>query len=373
MLPPLTGQASAKLADDLERGFSLPAAWYTDPAIGVVERDRIFRRAWQYVGRTDQLANVGDYITGSAGDLPVVVVRGEQGLQAFLNVCRHRRHLVVSGVGNRKVLQCPYHAWSYDLDGCLRAAPRADREQGFRLEDYPLLRVQVNTWGPFVFVNADAGALPLAHYLGEMPQLMNRNGLDLAQLRFHERTEWRTAANWKVMIENYLECYHCPVAHPGFSSVVDVDPDAYALEPFEWFSVQHAPVLASAVGEAGKRPAYDARGPGVRAQYYFLWPNFSLNINPGHPNLLIHGWVPEGPDHTRGFTEQFFGPDTPAEFQEQLLAFSHQVGTEDEALTVSVQRGLQAGLPEQARLLPRSERLIVHFQKLVLRALTHER
>jgi choline monooxygenase len=368
-LPP-TGPATDRLAADLARGLSLPASWYTDPAVLALEQARVFRRSWQYVGRADQLARTGDYVTGDAGGVPVVVVRGGDGLRGFVNVCRHRRHLVMSGAGNRKALQCPYHAWVYDLDGCLRAAPRSEREPGFDRADLSLLPVRAEAWGPFVFVNADAGAPPLAHFLGELPALIARNGLDLASLRFREREEWRAEANWKVHIENYLECYHCPVAHPGFSSVIDVDPDAYVLRAFEWFSTQHAPPRAGAIG--GKGAAYDARGEVALAQYYHLWPNFALSTHPGHPNLIAHAWLPDGPEHTRGVTERFFGPDAPEDFVRAVTAFSRQVGEEDLALTASVQAGLRAGLPEQGRLLGESERLVLHFQRLVLGALSEQ-
>ena len=133
-----TGQpATTGLAGDLDRGFSLPATWYTDPAIVELERERIFRWHWQYVGRTAQVSEVGDYFTSlTGGDLPVVIVRSEDGLQAFVNVCRHRRHEVMSGAGNRRALQCPYHAWTYGLDGRLRSAPRSEREEGFDKEDF---------------------------------------------------------------------------------------------------------------------------------------------------------------------------------------------------------------------------------------------
>jgi choline monooxygenase len=336
---------------------ALPAAWYTDLAVLAEERQRIFRRTWQYVGRSEQLAVQGDYLTAEVDDLPVVVVVGETGLRAFLNVCRHRRHPVVSGAGNRKSLQCPYHAWTYDLNGCLKAAPCSDREEGFRTEDFPLPPLRVETWGRFVFVNADPDAPPLTQFLGELPRMIAPNGLDLAELQFRKREVWTAAANWKVMLENYLECYHCPVAHPAFSAAVDVNPDAYILRPFEWFSSQQAPVLSG--GNSADR-----------AQYYFLWPNFTINIDPGPPNLSVDAWFPAGVERTRGFTDYFFGPDVPAAAAEEWMAFSKQVRTEDDALTAAVQRGLRAGALAAGRLLPKSERLILHFQSLVRAALS---
>src|SRR4029450_13364063 len=217
------------LAAEIERGASLPASWYTDADVATRERDRIFRRTWQYAGRSEQVTRVGDYFTAAMGDVPIVVVRNEDGLSGFVNVCRHRRHEVASGSGNRKVLQCPYHAWTYGLDGGLRAAPRSDHEPGFDRASLPLLPVSVDTWGPFVFANLECGTL-LSRVLGGLPAIIGRSGLRLDDLRFSGREEWTAGANWKVMIENFLECYHCPVQHPGFSAVIDVRPDAYRLQ-----------------------------------------------------------------------------------------------------------------------------------------------
>ena len=356
------------LAAEIERGASLPASWYTDAAVAARERDRIFRRTWQYVGRGEQAIRVGDYFTATVGDVPIVVVRNEDGLSGFVNVCRHRRHEVVSGSGNRKVLQCPYHAWTYGLDGCLRAAPRSDHEPGFDRASLPLLPVSVDTWGPFVFANLEAGA-PLSRVLGELPAIVARSGLRLDDLRFSEREEWTAGANWKVMIENFLECYHCPVQHPGFSAVVDVAEESYGLHAHEWFSSQVAPVRASALEGRGRKAAYDVHGAVTEAQYHYLWPNLTISINPGHPNLSLDVWMPDGPDRTRGFSEHYFGAGVPDRARRDIVEFNRQVGREDDALTDSVQRGLRAGLPAQGRLLTASEHLVIHFQKLVLSAL----
>jgi phenylpropionate dioxygenase-like ring-hydroxylating dioxygenase large terminal subunit len=359
----------AALRADLDRGLSLPASWYTDPAIMAQEHERIFRRAWQYVGRAEQVARVGDFFSGAIADVPVVVVRSETGVRAFVNVCRHRRHPVVAGAGNRRTLQCPYHAWTYDLEGCLRAAPRSQSEAGFDLADYPLLPVAVDTWGPFVFVSLDVGAPPLAHFLGDLPSIVAGSGLTIDQLQLLDREEWQADANWKVMIENFLECYHCPVQHPAFSAVVDVDEDTYALKAYDWFSSQVAPVRQSALEGRGRKPAYDVRGAVTQAQYHYLWPNFTLSINPGHPNLSLDVWMPSGPERTRGFSEHWFGRDVPDAARREMIDFNRQVSREDDRLTDSVQRGLRAGLPARGRFLTRSEHLLVHFQKLVLDAL----
>src|SRR5437879_4986634 len=179
--PNQTNQNQSSLLDSLEQGYTLPAAWYTDPAFFEREKTRIFRKSWQYVGLTEQVAQPGDFFTCTMGDVPIVVTRDESGeLRALINVCRHRgSELVLQACGNRKTLQCHYHAWTYNLDGSLRAAPGEKGEVAFDRNDYPLLSARVETWGPFVFVNTDAAAPPLAEMLGELPALVTATGVRL--------------------------------------------------------------------------------------------------------------------------------------------------------------------------------------------------
>src|SRR5215204_4615618 len=151
-------------------GRTLPFDWYSDPAVLRLERERIFRRSWQYAGRADQVAERASFFTCDAADVPIVVVRDRASvLRAFVNVCRHRGSLVCEGEGRRETLQCPYHAWTYGLDGSLHAAPRSEREPGFDRDALGLVPISVAAWGPFVFVNPDAEASPLAEVLGDLP------------------------------------------------------------------------------------------------------------------------------------------------------------------------------------------------------------
>jgi len=345
-------------------GRTLPWGWYSDPTVLRLERDRVFRRAWQYAGRVDQVAERGSFFTCDAGEIPIVVVRdGEEELRAFLNVCRHRGSLVCEGEGRRETLQCPYHAWTYGLDGALRTAPRADREPGFDHSQLGLVPAQVDVWGPFVFVNADADAAPLAETLGELPALVADAGLDVEGLRFLKRVSSEYEANWKVCCENFLECYHCQVAHPSFSKVVDVSVDAYRLEESRWFSSQYGPIRETWSGP------FDPSGPIARGQFHFLWPNVTINLMPGHPNVSIGPIVPAGAERTSRFLDYFIGPTVPEDWLQEMLAFDDEVGAEDKVLVERVQKGLRAGILEDGRLLVESERLIAHFQGLLLNAL----
>jgi phenylpropionate dioxygenase-like ring-hydroxylating dioxygenase large terminal subunit len=331
---------------------TLPWAWYTDPEILRREQERIFRRAWQYAGPADHVAEPKSFLTCQAGDVPVVVVRDEDGtLRAFVNVCRHRGSVVMDGHGRRATLQCSYHAWTYGLDGTLRAAPRADREPEFDSSGLSLLPVSVEAWGPFVFVHPAPDAPPLADTLGRLPDLLP----DLDTVRFHHRTEYELAANWKIACENFLECYHCPVAHPGFSAVVDVDPDQYTLEANETFWSQYARLRADRAAPAG--------------QFHLLFPNVKLNIYPGSPNLSIGPVLPVGPERAAGYLDYFFPADADEACIEELVAFDDQVGREDTKLVESVQRGVRSGAIEHGRLLPESEQLVAAFQRRVFDAL----
>ncbi len=321
-----------------------PWSWYSDPEVLRLERERIFRSAWHYVCHAGRLPEPPSYLACESGGLPVVVVHdGDGELRAFLNVCRHRGAQLVAGEGRRETLQCPYHAWTYGLDGRLRSAPRAGEAELGELQLFPL---RLERWGPFLFVNADPAAEPPAIDV-ELP-------FDPAALVFRERVDYELAANWKIAVENYLECYHCPVAHPGFSKLVDVDADRYELvaESRIWSQYGHA---------------RDGEG---RCQFHLVWPALKINVYPGFANLSIGPVWPDSPERTLGFLDYFFGADVPAEAARELIELDDQVGREDRALVESVQRGVRAGLIDRGRLLPRSEQLIEGFQQQVAVSLT---
>jgi choline monooxygenase len=231
------------------------------------------------------------------------------------------------------------HGWRY-----AGPADRAGADEG-----------RTERLGPLLFVSPDPDGPALADTLGPVPELLAAGGIDLDALRFRRRSEFELACNWKVAVENYLECYHCAVAHPGFSAVVDVSPEAYRLKTHALGSSQFGPT---------KRGA----GP-VEGQFHWLWPVTKIYALPGPPNLAAGPVRSLGPERTAGFLDYFF-PDEVTEAEvDELLAFDDQVGLEDRALVESVQDGMRSGLVQEGRLMPESERLLAHFQQLVREAL----
>jgi choline monooxygenase len=213
--------------------------------------------------------------------------------------------------------------------------------------------VRLERWGPFLFVNAHAEAAPLAETLGDVPAQVAELGLDVDELRFHHRSEWSVAANWKVVAENFLECYHCAVAHPSFTALVDVSPEAYRLEIGRLDSTQIGP----------------ARDGETRSQFHFVWPNTGVNVFPGEANLSIGPIVSASPERTDRFLDYFFGAGVDDSWIADLLDLDDQVGREDTALVERVQTGVASGALAEGRLLGEAEQLVAHFQGLVREAL----
>ncbi len=338
-------------------GRTNPWSWYSDPAIERLERERIFRRAWQYAGRRDELTAPGSFAAAHVGGLPVVLTRDRDDvLRAFANVCRHRGSVVASGAGERGTLQCPYHAWTYGLDGGLRAAPRTGPE--LDTGKLGLAPLAVGTWGPFVFVNPDPGAAPLAEALGDLPRIALERGLDVDALCFHHRVEYEIRANWKIALENYLECYHCRLNHPGLVAVIDD----------RRLTMEAAGLRASQFNPA--HPDFDVAGGVPQGQFHLLFPSLKVNVEPGPPNLSIGPVWPIAPDRCRGFLDYFFAPEADAAWIAEFLAFDDQVGAEDTGLVEAAQAGAGSGLVDDGYLLAHDEQLIAHFQAYVRERLT---
>ena len=209
------------------------------------------------------------------------------------------------------------------------------------------------TWGPFVFVNPDAGAAPLAEALGDLPDVVRARGLDVDGLRFHHRVSYEIRANWKIALENYLECYHCRLNHPGLVSVIDD----------RRLTMEAAGLRASQFNPA--HPDFDVAGGSDNGHFHLLFPSLKVNAQPGPPNLSIGPLWPVAPDRCHGFLDYFFAPDASEDWIDEFMAFDAQVGAEDTALVEGVQAGAGSGLVGEGRLLAHDEQLIAHFQAYV--------
>lgn len=199
---------------DLANGWSLPYAWLGDPAMHAFEQGAIFERSWQVAGLERDVQEPGSHITVRIGHMPVMVVRGRDGeLRAFLNICRHRGYPVAEGAGCRQLLVCRYHGWSYDLTGRLMAVPGADAALQSQRDSLGLRPGAVSCWQGIVFVNVDAGAIPLRDTYPALDGLAARAGLDLPSYSHQSRVDVDMACDWKLLYDNAAECYHCTTIH----------------------------------------------------------------------------------------------------------------------------------------------------------------
>src|SRR4051812_23128490 len=262
---------------NIERASTIPARLYNDPVYLELEQERVFAHTWQLVGRTDQVAEHGQYFTADVGPNAIVVLRDGDRLRGYYNVCLHRAGPVASGCGKRNTLQCRYHGWTYSLDGTLMRAPEMEGVQHFNPAEMHLVPVQVATWGPLVFANLDGKAPPLTDVLEDIPQRVAPFHCEAMQ--FVTSKSWEIACNWKIYVDNYLEGYHLPVVHPGLHK--ELDYDQYRVEPHRYFSFQHAPLRAVHGGNAERRRYDPSKTDVPEALYVWLFPNMMLNIYLG--------------------------------------------------------------------------------------------
>jgi choline monooxygenase len=217
--------------EQIECAQTLASKFYTDPEILETERERIFRRTWQLVGTLNTLcgevngekrtiADPESYFTADAVGEPVVVVRDKEGtLRAFSNVCRHRAGPIAQGSGCKNVLRCGYHGWTYALDGRLIGSPDVEGVEFFDRSTMGMFPLRLETWEQLIFVNFDPHAEPLSAYLGKIPE--QARSLQFEGMQFVERRDYIIDCNWKVYVDNYLEGYHIPIAHPGLMREID--------------------------------------------------------------------------------------------------------------------------------------------------------
>jgi len=333
----------------LAEAWTIPGPWYTDPNVAQLERRGVFGSTWQMVARADQVGEPGQFVTADVAGEPIVVVRGSDGvLRAFYNVCRHHATAVMwEPEGRASVMRCPYHGWTYNLEGELRGMTDWEGVACFDKKNFGLVPVGVATWECFVFVNLDPAAEPLEATLGGLLELVRPLGI--AQLGFFERRSYDIACNWKVYVDNYLDGgYHVPHMHKGLSSVLDYS--AYSIENGPRYCIQSSPI-EGAKGESNVA----AVRRGDRAYYLWVHPNFMINIYEGvmDTNLVF----PLGVDRCRVFFDFYFADVSEAarERNAASVAVADRVQAEDVAIAESVQRGLLSSAYGAGRLSVRRE------------------
>ena len=303
-----------KTAQSFRQGAkTLPGEYYTSPAIFADEMERLIARGWVCVGRADQIADRGGYVVHVVAGESVIVLRDQQGaVRAFFNVCRHRGTRLCEAARGRlsETIQCPYHAWTYALDGRLIGAPHMGDVEGFDRRDYPLHAVQVREWEGFLFVNLGRDAVPFDEAFAPLMGRFARFGLP--ELRVAHRAEYDVRANWKLIMQNYSECLHCPVIHPELSRLLPYQSGENDLVegPFLGGFMEIAQPHASATmsGRACALPIGTLSGDELRRAYYYsILPNLLLSIHPDYVDYYTL-W-PLAPDRTRIVTEWMFRPE----------------------------------------------------------------
>jgi carnitine monooxygenase subunit len=324
---------------------SVPSTWYTDPGVLARERERVFAPHWHYVGSAADVADPGTFAAADLGGLPIVVTRDAEGvLRCLANVCRHRGHVVAQGCGRRRTLQCRYHGWTYKLDGSLHAAPGAEVDP----DDGQLPELAVATVGPLLFACADPSVAPLDGLLEPFLHLVRDvSELDLERLERRRTILHEIDANWKIVAENFMECYHCALVHgdtlPGYGD------DEYIVDEY-----------GALVTHRLDRDLFS---------WANLFPNTQLSAYGQHRLLIARQLVPDGVGRTRATLDYWFDRDVGADGEEEAVAWFEAVVAEDLPLCNAVQVGCASGFLDQGLLHPEQERGPVHFEERLIAAL----
>ncbi len=361
---------------DPARSFTLPARFYTSVEADRREKDAIFDRSWFYVGHRSQVADPGSYLTATVYDQEVMVTCDDSGeRRAFYNVCRHRGHQLVQGSGQSRALTCPYHAWVYGLDGSLRTARNTAELDGFDRCDFGLVPVGLEDLCGFLFVNLDPSARPLSEQAPELEDELRHFCPEIDSVSFAQRDSYEVGCNWKTLIDNFLECYHCAPAHRDFVDLVDMGSYRSRVKGIYSNHVSNA-------ARTNESSAYSFEPGSVDFGYagWFLWPNLTIWIYPGdaHVSLLQMLPVPGQPERAIEYQDWFCPGGSPTPQLKEAMVYQKDVlQPEDIGLCESVQRGLRSNGYNQGRfvvdgdLTELSEHTVHHFQLMVAEAMGH--
>ena len=309
---PLAVEAvSQSLTSAAQKSETLPQRFFVSLDIFAQEQAAIFSAQWVCVGHQSQLREGGDYFVQDVAGESLVVVRDRaETIRAFFNVCRHRgTRLCEERSGHAAAIQCPYHAWTYSLDGRLTGAPHMDSVPGFDKEEHPLQSVRTSVWEGFIFVNLAQDPLPMEETFAPLAGKFTH--WNLPQLRSAARVEYDVRANWKLIFENYSECYHCPGVHPMLSKVSPYDSAENDLSDGRFlggFMLIAKGASLTMSGNACAIPVGDIPGEDhARVFYYSIFPNLLLSLHPDY--VMVHQIWPQSPDRTLIQCDWLFHPE----------------------------------------------------------------
>jgi choline monooxygenase len=337
--------------EQIESAHTLASKFYTDPAIFDAEKARIFRRTWQLVGTLNTPCGESGELNGAKRTIA----------DPETYVCRHRAGPIAQGSGCKNVLHCGYHGWTYTLDGRLIGTPDVEGVEFFDRSTMGMFPLRLETWEHLIFVNFDQNAEPLSTYLGKIPE--QACGFQFEGLHSVERRDYIIDCNWKVYVDNYLEGYHIPIAHPGLMR--EIDYSQYRTDTYRYYSQQFAPIRAIKPEDAVER--FYPPGVGLKeALYFWVFPNLMLNIYPD--NLSTNLIVPLSHNKTLTIFEWFFHDAHSEKVRERIkraVAFSDEVQQEDIDLCRNVQRGLNSSTYDRGRYSVKRENGVHHFHMLL--------
>ncbi len=325
--------------DDIGAVRALEAHYYTDPRIFLSEREAVFFRTWQYAGHMSQLGRPGDFFTFAIADQDLFCVRDRQGqVRCFYNVCAHRGHALVAGDGNCSVLVCPYHAWSYDLDGALRKAPNQKKAKAFDPRSVRLTEVRAEVFCGFIFVNLDANAAPMDEWFPGVEAELRAFVPFIDRLHPVQWVRVEENCNWKISVENYSECYHCSLNHPTFARGV-IDPQSYDVRP-QGHCLRHT--TRSADLSRLSYPIDDSLPHGTEYSSWYLWPTFSFQVYPGGL-LNTYLWRPADAERTIVYRGWYTVDGAESEIVARMADQDRRTTVEEDIrLVESVQRGMHS-------------------------------
>ena len=348
---------------------TLPANWYIDPNHLQHERDAIFHQSWLFVGHLCEFAQAGSFVTRQIMRQNVFVIRGKDGeLRGFYNVCLHRAHELLVGNGVANTIVCPYHNWAYRTDGRLQKATNARHVPDFDPSQFCLQSVRVEVCGQLVFVNLADDAPSLASITTGLAEQIAVEYPDIssAEMQLIDQSSWTVQANWKVDVENFLECYHCSPVHTQFCNVFEVKTQRATL--FDHFIFHYAepkPLTRAAY-------SYDPTIDPKRLCTWTLFPNTMIYLMPGEPSIGIMVATPHPTDPNQSvFWATTYAPNAETAMIPALVDVMETTMQEDFAIIESVQRGLHSKGFEQGVLLvdrilsEKSEHTVAHFQRYV--------